>query len=714
VKFYVRLASLVFAVSASSIASPVVNAAGTTTTTPVAQPTPAQTPTPRPAPSATPRSEPPPAPRPVQQQPAAQLTAQQAALTPRERRVKAYAKLMEGQRFFTNARGAGGITREDLVVAQAAFQQAAALDPTLSEAHTALAELAFFFLDDQALAESEAATAIRIDNNNFGAHRILSRVYSLKAGLDTDKTERAAAERAIAALKEVLRLNPSDPEALALLGEFYVRTGRENEAIEAFRRWMGAPATVDTNFYKVVTQGRELSPDAAAARLAEALLKAGRTAESVDAIRRALAINPDNNQYLALLGEAIDAGGDSDVAINELQRMIVANPANLAAISLLAHAQARSGKVDAAVATLRAATQARPGDTRELLQQRRRLVDDLAGVLADALRYDEAIAAYEDQFKARGLNADAPLKADSDKDVARVLLERIINLQRQAGRLDDAFSTAGRMRRLLGANDPRADFYSVAVLREQGKRREALAAVRAARLKHPGVAEFLNLEAETLAELGQVEEGATLLRARITGKTEDDYPAYLSIANLYLQAGRGKEAVVAARKLLELAPANQPQLVAQALIMLASSQERAGDTKGAEESLRRILSKTPNDATALNNLGYFLTERGERLPEALDMIKRAVKAEPTNPNYLDSLGWIYFKLGQLDEAERYLNDAARRNTRSSTVQEHLGDLYMKRGQSEQARAAWRKALGLTTDATDITRLKAKINAEPGK
>ncbi|HYG08654.1 MAG TPA: tetratricopeptide repeat protein, partial [Pyrinomonadaceae bacterium] len=76
--------------------------------------------------------------------------------------------------------------------------------------------------------------------------------------------------------------------------------------------------------------------------------------------------------------------------------------------------------------------------------------------------------------------------------------------------------------------------------------------------------------------------------------------------------------------------------------------------------------------------------------------------------------WVYFKLGQLDEAERYLNDAARRNTRSSTVQEHLGDLYQKRGQLEQARAAWRKALGLTTDASDITRLKAKINAEPGK
>lgn len=691
-KFSVRLASLAFAVCAFVCPAPV--RAQPETLAPVAQPT------------ATPGRT---------TLPTAQ-TSVQPTLNARERRVKAYAKLMEGQRFFTNARGAGGITREDLSSAQKAFELAAALDPTLSEAHTALAEIAFFFLDDQALAERHATAAVRVDNNNFGAQRILSRVYSLKAGLDPDKMDRAAAERAITALKEVLRIDPGDGEALALLGEFYAATGRDAEAIDAFRRWMGAPATVDTNFYKVISQGRELSPDAAAARLAEAYLKAGRTGEAVEAVRRALAINPENTQYLGLLGEAIDAGGDAPEAIKELQRMIAANPQNLAAVSLLAHAQARSGKVDDALATLRASLAAKSGDNREQQQQRRRLVDDLAGILADALRYDEAIAAYEEQLKARGVK-DQPLTADSDKEAARGPLERILNLQRQSGRLDDAFATAARMRRLLGANDPRADFYTVAVLREQGKRREALEAVRASRLKFPDVSEFLRLEAETLAELGQVEEGATLLRGRISGKVEnfeDDYRTYLSIANLYLQAGRGKEAVAAARKLLELAPPDQPQLITQALVMLSSAQERAGDTKGAEESLRRILSKTPNDATALNNLGYFLTERGERLPEALDMIKRAVKAEPTNPNYLDSLGWVYFKLGQLDEAERYLNDAARRNTRSSTVQEHLGDLHHKRGQLEQARAFWRRAIGLTTDASDIARLKSKIGSDPSK
>jgi Tfp pilus assembly protein PilF len=144
---------------------------------------------------------------------------------------------------------------------------------------------------------------------------------------------------------------------------------------------------------------------------------------------------------------------------------------------------------------------------------------------------------------------------------------------------------------------------------------------------------------------------------------------------------------------------------------LSSAQERAGDFKGAEESLRKVLASSPDSSIALNNLGYFLTERGERLKEALDMIQRAVHSEPTNPSYLDSLGWVYFKLGQLDEAERYLTDASRRNPRSPAIQEHVGDLLQRRGKPDEARAAWRKALSLTTEPTDTTRLKAKINGD---
>lgn len=471
------------------------------------------------------------------------------ASTPREKRAQAYAKILEGQRYLMNARR--GDT-ETIRLAQQAFQQAAALDPTIAEAHTALAEIAFFSLQDLEQARREATLAAGIDRDNLGAHRMLARIYSLRSGLREGNPERAVVERAIAELREVARLYPSDAESWALLGEFYLATGRNEEAIDAFTRWSAAPPASDARIFQFITNGRELSPDAAAARLGEALTSAGRTTEAIAAIRRAIALNPENREYLLLLNEAFEAGGSKDSgAIAEMQRMVAADPANTTAVQLLARALARSGRLD---------------------------------------------------------------------------------------------------------------------------------------------------------------EGVELLRSRLKGSIED-YNYYLMISYLYNQARRGNEAVAAARKALELAPANRQEMATNALLALSSAQERAGDPRGSEESLRRILEKEPDNATALNNLGYFLVERNQRLPEALEMIQRAIRAEPDNASFLDSLGWALFKLGRYEEAERNMLEAARRNGSSVTIQEHLGDIYQKRGKPDLAQAAWQKALSLSVEPEETARLKAKLNAK---
>jgi tetratricopeptide (TPR) repeat protein len=686
------------AARAAALACAVCAAAGAARSQAAPAQQPAATPQPTPArPAASPSATPTAGGR----QPATQV-----APVPRETRAKAYAKLLEGQRYVARARTAGGITREGLSAAQDAFRQAAELDPTLSEAHTALAELSFFFLEDQPAAERHAREALRINPDNFGAHRLLSRLYSLRAGTDAAQLKNEDAERAVAELREVLRLRPNDAEALALLGEFYSLTNREAEAADVFRRWVGAPSTLDTQFYRAVTRG-ELSPDAAWGRLAQSLLKLGRTAEAIDALRQALAADPENQNLLRLLGRAAEQGGDQSAALAELKRLAAAYPDSAALTSLLARTQARAGRVDEAAATLRAAAARADAD------RRARLTDELSQVYAEAMRYDEALAALEELLKSRGVGEAAPA-ADSDREFAAGYLERIVNVQRQAGRESDALRTVERMRRVLGPSSAMADYYQVTVLRDQGKRREALDAVRAARLKQPEHPALLRLEATTLAELGRVEEAAQLLRARLSGNPAQDYSTQLTIASVYLEAGRAKEAVAAATRLVEMTPADQPELMKQSLVMLSSAQERAGEFKAAEESLRRILARDPEDATALNNLGYFLTERGERLQEALEMIKRAVSAEPANASYLDSLGWAYFKLGQLDEAERHLSEAARRNPRSATIQEHLGDLHQRRGRTEEARAAWRRALSLSVEASETARLKAKIGGAAGK
>ena len=111
---------------------------------------------------------------------------------------------------------------------------------------------------------------------------------------------------------------------------------------------------------------------------------------------------------------------------------------------------------------------------------------------------------------------------------------------------------------------------------------------------------------------------------------------------------------------------------------------------------------------ALNNLGYFLVERGIKLEEAAEMIKQALKIDPKNPSYLDSMGWAYFKLGKLDEAERYLKEAARADADSSATQEHLGDLFHTKGDAAKAKTYWTRALRLSTEAAETARLKRKL------
>jgi len=633
----------------------------------------------------------------------AQTTTAAQQPSQRERRALAYTKLLEGQRHFSAVR-AGGASPETLKRAQAAFQAAAEADPTLAEARTALAEVALFF-DDLQLSEQEGLAAVRIDPDNLGARRILSRVYTLKSKLVEENLDRAFADKAIAELREVARVHPNDAEAWALLAEFYLATDREKEAVEALTRWATLPASIEGRFYQVISRGRELSPDAANARLAEVLMRSGRHAEALAAVRRALAIEPENARYLEILGEALEASGSADKSvIEELRRVVALNPQSAVAISMLARAQARAGRVEEAAETLRAGIRGvKPGNDRDRLNLQ--LV--LAQTLEDASRFEEAVAVYEELLAARNIR-NTPLGNDRDRRFASEALARIISLRRQAGQPEQAQAVVERMRLLLGNADPTPEIHAVDLLLAEGKREEALAATRAARRRFPEETRLLQREANTLVELGRVEEALGLIRPRLRGDASD-YGEYLLMASLLLNAGRGTEAVEAARKALNLAPAEEPEKTTTALLMLSSAQERAGDAKGSEESLRRILAKDPNNATALNNLGYFLTERNDRLPEALEMIERAVRAEPSNPSFLDSLGWVNFKLGKLKEAERYLSDAARRNSTSATIQEHLGDLFQRLGQHEKARVAFRKALSLSVESADTNRIKAKLN-----
>jgi tetratricopeptide (TPR) repeat protein len=141
--------------------------------------------------------------------------------------------------------------------------------------------------------------------------------------------------------------------------------------------------------------------------------------------------------------------------------------------------------------------------------------------------------------------------------------------------------------------------------------------------------------------------------------------------------------------------------------------ERLKRFEEAERLFRQIIAADANHAGALNYLGYTLIERGQHVPEALDLIQRAVKLDPYNGSYLDSLGWAQFKLNQLDLAEASLRIAAEQLVRDSVVQDHFGDVLAARASFAEAVAAWRRSLSGDGEGIDRARIERKIrDAQP--
>src|SRR5260370_15818448 len=111
----------------------------------------------------------------------------------------------------------------------------------------------------------------------------------------------------------------------------------------------------------------------------------------------------------------------------------------------------------------------------------------------------------------------------------------------------------------------------------------------------------------------------------------------------------------------------------------------------AEDQFKKALAVNPKNASVLNYDGYMLDDLAQRLDEAADLVQRALKEEPYNGAYLDSMGWIYYKQNKLTEAEATLHKAVERDSHDPTIHSHLGDVYAKLGRTELAAAEWGKS-----------------------
>lgn len=165
------------------------------------------------------------------------------------------------------------------------------------------------------------------------------------------------------------------------------------------------------------------------------------------------------------------------------------------------------------------------------------------------------------------------------------------------------------------------------------------------------------------------------------------------------QLNRNEEAKVH----LEAALGQNPQGGTRVLVMstLASVYDGLGNYNRADTLFEESLRLDPNNGTVLNNYGYSLCVRGERMDEARAMAEKALSLEPDSPSFLDTLGWILFKLGDTQGALESIQRSWEIRPESAEVADHLAEIHRALGNSATAKQFWRKALELDPDNTEI-------------
>jgi len=136
--------------------------------------------------------------------------------------------------------------------------------------------------------------------------------------------------------------------------------------------------------------------------------------------------------------------------------------------------------------------------------------------------------------------------------------------------------------------------------------------------------------------------------------------------------------------------------------------ERLDRWQEAVTDFEFVLKHQPENADALNYLGYTWVDKGVNLTKAFDMINKAVELQPESGAIIDSLGWAHYKLGHYSEARIKLEDAAQRAPTSATIIDHLGDVYWKVGRRREAGYQWERALTLDPTDKEVRVIKAKL------
>ena len=618
-----------------------------------------------------------------------------------DRVAEAYAQFLLGHHLEQTDDDAGAIV---------AYKKAMELDAASAEIP---GELAGLYLRQNKVQEAMtlAEQALKIAPGNREGNRVLGIINAALSETNRSGDNAAQAikylEASIAGLG-----TEADPNVRATLARMYVTTGQYDKAIPVLMTlvdeqpgWQDGPLL-----------------------LAEAYSAAGRNRDAIAWLEEHTQGDP---RLLPTLGEFYERERRWKDAAEVYGRAVQQAPRSTELRARYASALVNSGgreNLMKARDLLKDLSSPRPGEQARLLyllsQTERRLGDSEAAeatarrVIAQNSKSPWGYYALSEALESRGdfqgvvneiASVVAPFAgkpADPSFDVG-LLLPHLGFAYQELGQHDKAVATFEDARR-LAPKDPAVAAYLADAQIAAKKYGAALDVTKAALVDSPDDLRLIRLQAQALRHIGKTDQGAAILEEAVH-KHGDDPAAYIALAQFYADVERGGQAIRVLQDAQTKFPADNT--IAFELGATFDRQKRFSD---AEAAFKLLISRDPQNAPALNYLGYMLAERGERLEESVDYVKKALDIEPNNGSYLDSLGWAYFKADKLDLAEGNLKRAADQLTTNSVVQNHYGDVLLKLGRYDDAIAAFNRALSGDGDSIDRADIEKKVRAAKQK
>ncbi len=570
-------------------------------------------------------------------------------------------------------------------------------DPDSKYLKSHLAELYFETgrIKDAIVAAQEE---VKANPNDLQAHRLLADIYL--QSISNDQQDNQMAQQmlnlAIGEYQKITALAPNKIPDHIMLGRLYAANHQNDKAEAEFQKaYQIDPSSEETilglaRFYseqgnnaKAIATLEDVSAGDQTPRIEYALGlsydQQKETRKAIVAYQRALQLDPDNPEIEKLLAKDLFADNQFGQALQVYQDLVASDPNNGKAYLRISDIERHDGRFQQAYDNLMKAKAINPDSVEIAYDQ---------GLLADALgHFDEA----EGIFKKLVSISDHPsnIYSPDEKNDRYLFLDRLASVYREQNKVDQAIAVYEKMALLGSDYAERAYQAEVDTYGSAHEYAKAEGAAQEAVEKMPDDQAMKLLLASELADNGKVPEALKMEKSLLTGKPEDR-AVYLSMAQLETRLKHWKQASNALNKAEKLSKTDDDKVYIY--FLRGVLEEREGHMDNAEAEFRKVLTIDPNNSITLNYLGYMMADRGENLPQALAMIEKAVKLEPLNYAYLDSLGWAYFKMGNYAEAERNLRQACERDSTDPTVHDHLGQLYEKTGHLKKAAEQWELSL----------------------